>query len=93
MITIPTDSFQQDLAKIKDTSILKRAKQAVDKLRAANTLREVTNIKAMQDFPTFYRLRFGDFRIGFRLIDENTIKLLAIDHRSKVYRHFPDKYL
>jgi mRNA interferase RelE/StbE len=93
MITVPTDNFQKDLEKIKDVSILKRAKQTVEKMRAANSLREITNIKAIQDFPTFYRIRFGDFRIGFQLTDENTIKLFTIDHRSKIYRHFPKNYI
>jgi mRNA interferase RelE/StbE len=62
---------------------------AVEKLEAANSLRDISNIKSMQGYPGFYRIRFGDFRIGFRLVDENTIRLLAIEHRSVFYRDFP----
>jgi len=87
-----SNNFYDQIDKISDTSIVRRAQQAVEKFRTANSLHEITNIKAMDGWPTFYRLRFGDFRIGFQLTDNNEIKLLAIDHRSKIYRHFPKNF-
>ena len=89
MIITFDNSFIDAFKKINDTSIVRRANDAVEKLEAANSLREISNIKAMKGNPNYYRIRFGDFRIGFRLADENTIVLLAIDHRSVFYRDFP----
>ena len=89
MIVIPDTSFYDDFERIRDKNIIRRAMGSIEKLEAANSLREISNIKSMQGYPGFYRLRFGDFRIGFRLVDENTIKLLAIEHRSAFYRGFP----
>ena len=90
MNVIPTDKFIEHLKRLKkDISTIERAEKAVAKLRTANSLHEISNIKSMQGHPDFYRIRFGDFRIGFRLVDENTIKLLAIEHRSAFYRSFP----
>ncbi len=38
----------------------------------------------------FYRFRFGSYRLGLILDDENkTIHLLRIMHRRDIYRHFP----
>jgi mRNA interferase RelE/StbE len=86
------ESFYDSIDRITDNTIVDRVAKAIQKLKSANHLREVTNIRAMQGCPGYYRLRFGDFRIGFRLVDENTIRLLVIDHRSKIYNHFPDNY-
>ncbi len=92
MNVIAPAEFQEDLETIKDKSVLKRVDQVIDKFLSAKSLREVTNVKYMQGYPGYYRIRLGDFRIGFRLIDGDTIKLLTIDHRSKIYKHFPDNY-
>ncbi len=93
MIITYDDSFIKNLERIKNAILLKRVEQAVERLFVAKSLHEIANVKAMQGYPGFYRYRFGDFRIGFRLIDKNTIKLLILEHHSKVYRHFPGKYL
>ncbi len=93
MRVIFTNDFDNDIDKITTETIVRRAMNVVEKMESANSIREIPNVKAMQGYPGFYRYRFGDFRIGFQLIDKNTIKLLILEHRSKVYRHFPDKYL
>ena len=89
MIVLHSDLFCDDFVRIRDRNIIRRANSAIDKLETARSLREVANIKSMQGHLGFYRIRFGDFRIGFQLIDETTIVLLAIEHRSVFYRDFP----
>ena len=89
MIVIHSDFFCDDFERILDKNIIRRADKAVDKLEAANSIKEVANIKSMQGAPGFYRLRFGNYRIGFQTIDKDTIVLLAIDRRSVFYRRFP----
>ena len=92
MIIIHDDSFTESLEKIKDVSILKRAAKTIEKFVHANTLKEVTNVKPMAGYFDYYRISFSDYRIGFRLVGENTIILLVIEHRSKIYRTFPKNY-
>ena len=87
------DTFEEQLEKIRDASIVKRAEKAVEKLKVANTLREVTNVKPMKGYSGFYRLSFGNYRIGFYYIEEEqTVELLAIDHRDTIYRAFPGNF-
>ena len=85
-------SFYDDFEKIRDKHIIRRAYGAIDKLKSANSLCDVTNIKSMAGAPGFCRLRFGDYRIGFQAIDNNTVMLLAIDRRSTFYRAFPSNF-
>lgn len=89
MIVAYSKSYLDDLEGIKDKTIIRRAHTAVQKLKSANSLRDITNIKYMQGSQGFYRIAFGNYRIGFFLTDENTIRLLAIEHRSVFYRNFP----
>jgi mRNA interferase RelE/StbE len=43
----------------------------------------------MQGFQTYYRVRLGDFRLGFELIETDTILLIMVAHRREIYRYFP----
>jgi mRNA interferase RelE/StbE len=89
MIVEFEDTFTDCLKKIKDASVRHRIEQIIKKLENVNSLQEVSNIKAIKGWEKYYRIRFGDFRIGFFLESESTIILLAVAHRSKIYKHFP----
>ncbi|HAO49122.1 MAG TPA: hypothetical protein DCR35_07360 [Runella sp.] len=43
----------------------------------------------MQGFQSFYRIRMGDYRVGFELTDPTTILLIMVAHRKEIYRYFP----
>ncbi len=92
MKVVYTAEFDEQLSNIRDKSIAKRILSAIIKLENANSLREVTNVKPMVGYPSFYRISFSKYRIGFQLIDQNVVMLLAVDHRSKIYKHFPNNY-
>ena len=90
MIVIPTKKFNKRLENLeRDALTVARAEKAIAKLRKASSLHDVPNVETIEGSPGYYRLRFGDYRIGFRLVDENTVILLSIGHRSVFYRSFP----
>ena len=35
------------------------------------------------------KIRTGDFRLGFEIINDDTIRLIIIAHRKDIYRNFP----
>lgn len=68
--------------------------RAIDRETAWNLLRAIDRyletgagdaIK-LQPPRTEFRLRVGDYRVLFRRIDEQTIEVLRIRHRSQAYR-------
>ena len=81
--------YFKELQKITDTSILSRVREAEAKLKEASSLKDVTNVKPMKGRPGYYRIKFSDFRIGFKLQIGGVITLLSIGHRSSFYRSFP----
>jgi mRNA interferase RelE/StbE len=84
--------FDDDLDNITDVTLAKRVGSAIEKMESASSIQQIPNIKKMQGYSIFYRHRFGDYRIGFELIDKNTIRLLSVDHRNDFYRYFPKSF-
>ena len=59
-----------------------------EKLPAAKALAELGNVEAMKGYHGFYKVRFGDWRLGLRLEGE-TLFVERILHRREIYRYFP----
>ena len=61
-------SFARSLDKIKDRRILSRIVASIEKVEAAATLQEIPNLKKLSGFKEYYRIKVGDFRLGFEII-------------------------
>ncbi|MDZ7705979.1 MAG: type II toxin-antitoxin system RelE/ParE family toxin [Trueperaceae bacterium] len=81
-------SFVRDLNKLKDARLRKRIDTALRTLAAAESLSNLTNVKAMEGASDAYRMRVGDYRLGFTL-QNGEITLLRCLHRRDIYRRFP----
>ncbi len=81
------DSFLKDIKKQS-----KENKQKIEAIfsdmKTAESISDLRNIKKLQGFKIFYRIRIGDYRLGFAFEDE-TIVLLHFLHRKEIYRFFP----
>lgn len=80
--------FQKDLKKIKDKKIRQKAKEVILQCKQAEQLNEINNLKKMQGYQAFYRIRLGDYRIGIEFLD-NTLIFTRFLHRKEIYRFFP----
>ncbi len=49
---------------------------------------EIPHLKKMKGYKNAYRIRFGDYRIGF-LFENNSIVLSRVMNRNEIYRYFP----
>ncbi|MCB8943092.1 MAG: type II toxin-antitoxin system RelE/ParE family toxin [Ardenticatenaceae bacterium] len=81
-------SFARDLRNIKDKHLLKRVQAAIEEVKRAQHLNDVRNLKKMQGYDTYYRLRLGDYRVGIELVSEQVI-FVRLLHRKDIYRKFP----
>lgn len=54
----------RDLKKIRDESLRRRVREAIEQVEAAETLREIPNLSKMSGPSGLYRIRVGDYRIG-----------------------------
>ena len=81
--------FIKDLKALKGTPYYVRIKTlAFDDIPQLADINEVKNLKKLKDNKPFYRLRVGDYRIGFRW-DNNILVFMRVLHRKDIYRYFP----
>ncbi|HAK78149.1 MAG TPA: plasmid stabilization protein [Runella sp.] len=83
------ESFEKSIKKLKDPKIKAKLIDLIELLEEVNTVQTIPNIKKMQGFQSFYRIRMGDYRVGFELTDPTTILLIMVAHRKEIYRYFP----
>ena len=80
--------FAKDLKKIKDQKVLSRLKKIIIDCKTIANLSEIKNVKKLQSYETFYRIRLGDYRIGIE-IQKDTIIFTRFLHRKDIYKFFP----
>jgi len=61
------DQFYRDLARLSDTKARKSLLAAIEKLEKAPDLTGLTSIKKLKGHDAAYRIRLGDYRLGFFL--------------------------
>lgn len=81
-------SFNKDIAKLKDGKTARKLETLILKLQLSNSLPEISGVKKMSGSLNAYRLRVGDYRVGFYL-EDITIRLTAFAHRKDIYKKFP----
>ncbi len=88
MTTAFRESFGADLSAITDAALFRRIKNVIEKAEAARNLREIPNIKRLEAIGKYYRIRVGDYRIGF-VFERGTVTFVrCLDHKE-IYRYFP----
>ena len=81
-------SFEKDVDKIKDRSILKKIANCIERIKEVDNLSEIKNIKKLKGFLNGYRIRLGEYRIGV-IIESNTVEFIRCLHRKDIYKYFP----
>jgi len=82
-------SFSKSLLKIKDHNLLDRIKKVIISLEGADKLETLSNVKKLSGFRTYYRIKIGDYRLGFEKLDADQIRLIIVEHRKDIYKLFP----
>ena len=82
-------SFKRDMRRLSDSATALRIEEAIKLLEAAESLREVSHIEKIAGWQDAFRLRVGDYRIGFFLL-EGEVHLSRCLQRKEAYRHFPE---
>lgn len=82
------ESFAKDLRVIRDRSILAQVKDVIESVEAASNLRDIAGLKKLKGATDYYRIRFGQYRIGI-IVRGNEIIFVRILHRKDIYRYFP----
>ena len=88
MKTIFRKSFERDLKRIKDRSVLEQTKQVIEEVETTASLHEVNGVKKLSGVGGFYRIRVGEYRIGIA-VEGPEVEFVRCLHRREIYRYFP----
>jgi mRNA interferase RelE/StbE len=80
--------FEKDTDKIKDKKVLFKIVDIIEKVREADDILSIKNIKKLKGSNKFYRIRMGDFRIGV-IIGNDRVEFIRCLHRKDIYKYFP----
>ena len=80
--------FAKDLKNVKEKNFLKRVKEVIDEVKKADNLKELNNLKKLKGYDNFYRIKFGDYRVGVEIVKDEII-FTRLLHRKDIFRYFP----
>ncbi|VXD20543.1 putative toxin RelE2 [Planktothrix serta PCC 8927] len=77
------------LKALKSTPVFDQIKAiAFEEIPNLTDLQTIINLKKLKGDDNAYRLRVGDYRIGF-YFDGETVTFARVLHRKDIYRYFP----
>ena len=81
-------SFIKDLKSISDKNLLRRVKSVIEIVEKSESLTEVANLKKLKANENHFRLRIGEYRLGF-VLDTEKVIFVRFLHRKDIYKFFP----
>jgi mRNA interferase RelE/StbE len=88
MIVQIDKSFVKDAERIKDQRLLNRIATCINQVIGADSLDKINSVKKMKGETCFYRIRVGDYRVGFR-VNGDTVIFIRVLLRKEIYKYFP----
>ena len=82
-------SFEKDVEIITDKKTLTSILECIKDIQSKNKLSELSNCKKLKGSKNAYRIRIGQYRIGF-IFENQNVDLIRFLHRSKIYLYFPE---
>ena len=80
-------SFTKDADKLP-APFRRHLAEIIEAMEKTNLPAHLANCKKLTGHKTAYRIRMGQYRIGF-YYEHETIELVRILHRKEIYRFFP----
>lgn len=87
MTTAIRKSFEKDTIKLP-IHIRQKIAAIIEDIHQATYLSDINNCKKLTGYKNAYRIRLGDYRIGF-YFEDNTVELVRVLLRKEMYRYFP----
>ena len=88
MKTVFRASFQSDVKKLRDVTLLASIREAIEKIEQAQNSLEVVNLKKLRGAKGCYRVRVGEYRLGLIIVGD-TVEFVRCLNRREIYRYFP----
>ena len=81
-------AFIRDLKRVRSPEVRTRAERTIQHMKAAPSVTAISGAARITGRDRYYRVRIGDYRLGFAAEGETAV-LLRLLHRRDIYRYFP----
>ena len=81
-------SFLKELSKIPSGTRSRMEDFVFEELPKANSIFNIGIVEQMKGYHSYYKVRFGSYRIGLKMENDTVILERAL-HRKDIYRYFP----
>lgn len=88
MITLYRKKFLKELATIPQKTRVQITQFAFEECPQLTSIEKAHKIEKMKGFPDYYKIRFGDYRVGVKY-ENNTLIFERVLHRRDIYKYFP----
>ena len=80
--------FSKDIDRISQKSVKSNLSRLIRALELAENLNNIPNLKKLVGHKSAYRVRIGDYRVGF-FYEGHKVILARVVHRKDIYKLFP----
>jgi mRNA interferase RelE/StbE len=80
--------FSKDLDYISQKSVKSNVRKLISLIESADSLHDIPNLKKLIGFKSAYRVRIGDYRVGF-FYENKIVQFARVVHRKDIYKVFP----
>jgi len=80
--------FLKQLAAVPSDIRLKIESFAFEELVSTSSIYEMGKVEKMKGYDGFYKVRFGNYRLGL-VIENEIIVVKTVMHRREIYKFFP----
>ena len=81
--------FLKDLSEVHPDHRGNIEKLVFEEIPALSSVFKAFDIKKMKGYDTYYRIRKGQYRIGIKIEDSQTVVFYRVKNRSDIYKVFP----
>jgi mRNA interferase RelE/StbE len=80
--------FLKDIEAVNDKRIRQQVEAIISEIEKANHPGVLNNLKKMKGHKSAYRIRIGNYRLGF-FYENNTVICTRLLNRKDIYKYFP----
>jgi mRNA interferase RelE/StbE len=80
--------FSKDLDGLSVKSVKQNLRRVIELMESVDSLDKIPNLKKLKGHKSAYRVRVGDYRLGF-FFENSTILIGRFLHRKEIYKMFP----
>ncbi|MBK6523186.1 MAG: type II toxin-antitoxin system RelE/ParE family toxin [Bacteroidia bacterium] len=80
--------FSKDLDHISQKSVKSNIAKLIRLVESADNLNNIPNLKKLVGHRSAYRVRIGDYRVGF-FFESHKVIFARVVHRKDIYKVFP----